>query len=119
MTDIAGRPTDAQIEAFRSAELASPLDGLMFENMPEGWSRDGVCMPGEVFDSFGGKTLADRMDVKHGGRDNWGLMDRDDQLLDIIARAEHDVVDQAERPTVGTLAVAEVAIVGHVEQAGK
>ena len=115
MTDISGRPTEAQLAPL-GPELDDPLKSRMYDVPPEGWAPVGVCMPGEVLEVFRGQTYADRQDAKYGGPKNWGLMQREDGLLDVIAPVERNTDDSDDRQTVGTLAVAEVTTVAPIEQ---
>jgi hypothetical protein len=115
MTDISGRPTEAQLAPL-GPELDDPLKSRMYDVPPEGWAPVGVCMPGEVLEVFRGQTYADRQDAKHGGPENWGLMRREDGLLDVIAAVERNIEDTEYRPTLGTLAVAGATAIVPVEQ---
>lgn len=109
-SNIAGRPSNEQLAEFvvNPESGVSPLESITYDELPDGWNVvEHPMSKNDIFDSYRGSTPAERFDAQYGVN-NWGVMNRDELSVDIIAGPEslHDGELQNE---LGQVAVNSVA----------
>ncbi len=85
--NISGRPTERQLAEIRDYGEITPtaVEDITYDVIPEGWSVVGSPRAKTtIFERIVSNTYADQLNDTYG-TGNWGVMERSEDMVDIIA----------------------------------